>query len=72
MRSFGPLSRLARFVEDEMGVQGSTKPLLPHENIGDHVMTGVGLLPNLESGSLPVIIRGLLAMVIKGLNQLWW
>ena len=42
MWSFGPLSRLTKFMEDEMGVQGSTKPLLPHESLRDPVMTGVG------------------------------
>ena len=35
-------SRLAKFMEDEMGVQGSTKPLLPLVSIRDHVMTSVG------------------------------
>ena len=42
MWSFGPLSRLTKFMEDEMGVQGSTKALLPHESLRDPVMTGVG------------------------------
>lgn len=32
------------------------------------VITGVAILPNLGSGSLLVMIRGLLAMVTKGLS----
>ena len=39
--------------------------------LGCHrVFTGVGILPNWESGNLLVMIRGLLAAVTKGLNWL--
>ena len=61
MWSFGPLSCLAKFTEDEMGVQRSTKPLLPHESISDHVMTGAGLSQSVTleilSGPMPRLLE---------------
>lgn len=64
MWSFGPLSCLAKLMEDEMGVQRSTKPLLPHESIRDHVMTGAGpsqsVMLEILSGPIPRLLEVLI------------